>query len=184
MGRKMPRKLEPKRAETGPTTEGLGTARNLSMPKKQRRTATDYSHALWLAKRAGLGISGALNGAIAASYLSYAGISFFDAVGTAAALMIFGWAGSFTGVTTASPPAAGQGMHRLRSGIHPSEVLSAVGTFVASATAFIAAWLLLSHAPPTILWATAIGFWWLFGVTLQIAAGALAHLRAVEPEVG
>ena len=96
----MPRKLEPGRAAAGPTTEGLGTARNLSMPTKQRRAATDYAHALSIAKRAGLGISGAMNGAIVASYyLSYAGISWFDAVGTAAALMIFGWTGSFIGVT-------------------------------------------------------------------------------------
>ena len=64
----MPRKLEPGRAAAGPTTEGLGTARNLSMPTKQRRAATDYAHALSIAKRAGPGISGALNGAIVASY--------------------------------------------------------------------------------------------------------------------
>ena len=180
----MPRKLEPGRAAAGPTTEGLGTARNLSMPTKQRRAATDYAHALSIAKRAGLGISGALNGAIVASYLSYAGISWFDAVGTAAALMIFGWTGSFIGVALASSPAAAQGADPLRSSAHPSEVLSAAGTFVASATAFIAAWLLVSHAPLTILWASTIGFWWLVGVTLQIVAGALARLRAVEPEIG
>ena len=49
----------------------------------------DYAHALSIAKRAGLGISGALNGAIVAfDDLSYSGVSFFDAVGTAAALMI------------------------------------------------------------------------------------------------
>jgi hypothetical protein len=162
----------------------LGAARRLSMSKKQGRTALDHAYALSLAKRAGLGMSGALNGAIVAFDLSYSGVSFFDAVGTAAALMIFGWTGSFIGVTIASPPAAGQGMPRLRRSVHPSEVLSAAGTFAASATAFIAAWLLVSHAPTTILWATAIGFWWLFGVTLQTAAGALARLRAVEPEIG
>jgi hypothetical protein len=179
MGRKMPRKLELGRADAGPTTEGLGTARNLSRHKKQRRAATDYARALSLAKRAGLGISGALNGAIVASYyLSYAGISWFDAVGTAAALMIFGWTGSFIGVALASSPAAAQGADPLRSSAHPSEVLSAAGTFVASATAFIAAWLLVSHAPLTILWASTIGFWWLFGVTLQIVAGAPARSRA------
>jgi hypothetical protein len=37
----------------------------------------------------------------------------------------------------------------------------------------IAAWLFLSSAPPTVLGAAAIGFWWLFGVTLQIGAGVL-----------
>jgi hypothetical protein len=119
----------------------LGAARRLSMSKKQGRTALDHAYALSLAKRAGLGISGALNGAIIAFDLSYSGVSFFDAVGTAAALMIFGWTGSFIGVTIASPPAARQGMPHLRRSVHPSEVLSVAGTVAASATAFIAAWL-------------------------------------------
>ena len=70
----------------------------------------DYARALSLAKRTGLGMSGALNGAIAAAFLGYAGISLFDAVGMAAALMIFGWTGGFTGVTVASSqPRGGKG---------------------------------------------------------------------------
>jgi hypothetical protein len=28
-----------------------------------------------------------------------------------------------------------------------------------------------------------IGFWWLFGVTLQTAAGLMARSRAVDPEI-
>jgi hypothetical protein len=68
----------------------------------------DHAHALSLAKRTGLGMSGALNGAIAAAFLGYAGISLFDAVGMAAALMIFGWTGGFIGVTVASSQLAGR----------------------------------------------------------------------------
>lgn len=142
----------------------------------------DHAHALSLAKRTGLGMSGALNGAIAAAFLGYAGISLFDAVGMAAALMIFGWTGGFIGVTVASSQLAGRERERLSSGGDPSEVLSSVGTFVANV--MIAAWLFLSSAPPTVLGAAAIGFWWLFGVTLQIGAGVLARLRTVEPGIG
>ena len=143
----------------------------------------DHAHALSLAKRTGLGMSGALNGAIAAAFLGYAGISLFDAVGMAAALMIFGWTGVI-GVTVASSQLAGRERERLSSGGDPSEVLSSVGTFVANVAALIAAWLFLSSAPPTVLGAAAIGFWWLFGVTLQIGAGVLARLRTVEPGIG
>jgi hypothetical protein len=108
----------------------------------------DHAHALSLAKRAGLGMSGALNGAIAAAFLGYAGISLFDAAGMAVALMIFGWTGGFTGVTVASSQLAGRERERLSSGGDPSEVLSSVGTFVANVAALIAAWLFLSSAPP------------------------------------
>jgi hypothetical protein len=102
----------------------------------------------------------------------------------AVALMIFGWTGGFTGVTVASSQLAGRERERLSSGGDPSEVLSSVGTFVANVAALIAAWLFLSSAPPTVLGAAAIGFWWLFGVTLQIGAGVLARLRTVEPGIG
>jgi hypothetical protein len=136
------------------------------MPNKQRRAAMDFAHAWSLVKRTGLGMSGALNGAIAAAFLGYAGISLFDAVGMAAALMIFGWTGGFTGVTVASSQLAGREGERLSSGGDPSEALSSVGTFVANVAALIAAWLFLSSAPPTVLGAAAIGFWWLFGVAL------------------
>jgi hypothetical protein len=96
----------------------------------------DHAHALSLAKRTGLGMSGALNGAIAAAFLGYAGISLFDAVGMAAALMIFGWTGGFIGVTVASSQLAGRERERLSSGGDPSEVLSSVGTFVAQCGGF------------------------------------------------
>ena len=95
----------------------------------------DYARALSLAKRTGLGMSGALNGAIAAAFLGYAGISLFDAVGMAAALMILGWIGGFIGVTVASSQLAGRERERLSSGGDPSEVLSSVGTFVANVAA-------------------------------------------------
>jgi hypothetical protein len=157
----------------------LSTAR-----KQSTRTRLEQGGALWLAKRAGLGISGALNGAITAAYLADAGVSFFRPAVLAAALMIFGWGGGFVGVTIEPWIAAGRKTVPVTKTTHPSEVLSTGGTLIASATAFIAAWLLLSHAPPTILRAMTIGFWWFFGVTLQIAAGLMARLRAVDPDIG
>jgi hypothetical protein len=138
---------------------------------------------LHLAKRAGLGISGALNGAITAAYLVDAGLFWFDPFTLAAALMIFGGSGAFVGVSVDLPVPAGRDMDHLQQPPHPSERLSAAGTFIANATAFIAAWLLLSHTPSTVPQAVAIGFWSLFGMTLQIAAGVLARLRAVDPNI-
>lgn len=147
------------------------------------RTRPQRGYPLWLAKRAGLGISGALQGAITAAWLLDAGVFLFDPLGTSAALMIFGWSGGFIGVSIKPPPTAGREKHGLPWTAHPSERLSAAGTFIANATAFIAVWLLLSRAAPTIPRAIAIGFCWLFGVTLQIAAGVLARLRAVDPGI-
>ena len=152
----------------------LSTAR-----KQPARARREYARLPSLAKRAGLGISGALNGAITAAWLAEAGVTFFHPAVLAAAMMIFGWSGGFIGVTTESFVAR----QKASGPTHPCEVLSAGGTVVANATAFVAAWLLLSHAAPTIPRAIAIGFWWLFGVTLQVAAGLLARLRAVDPEI-
>jgi hypothetical protein len=151
--------------------------------KQSARTGPQRGYPLWLAKRAGLGMSGALQGAITAAYLLDVGVSPFDPLGTSAALMIFGWSGGFIGVSTKPPAATGREKHGLPWTAEPSERLSAAGTLIANATAFIAAWLLLSRAAPAIPRAIAIGFCWLFGVTLQIAAGALARLGAVDPGI-
>ena len=156
------------------TVQRLSTAR-----KQPARARREYARLPSLAKRAGLGISGALNGAITAAWLAEAGVTFFHPAVLAAAMMFFGWSGGFIGVTTESFVAR----QKASRPTHPCEVLSAGGTVVANATAFVAAWLLLSHAAPTIPRAIAIGFWWLFGVTLQVAAGLLARLRAVDPEI-
>jgi hypothetical protein len=68
------------------------------MARKQLlRTRPERIRPLRFAKRAGLGISGALNGAITAAYLVDAGIPLFDPVALAAALMIFGGSGGFVG---------------------------------------------------------------------------------------
>jgi hypothetical protein len=92
------------------------------LKKQRRRTHPEHKHPIFIAKRAGLGISGALNGAIATAYLMDAGVTFFDPVGVAAALMIFGWTGGFIGVTP-----TGSGPHPLQKGPQPEETLSAAG---------------------------------------------------------
>lgn len=167
----------PELKRESPPVQRLSTAR-----KQPGRAGQEYARLPYLAKRAGLGISGALNGAITAAWLAEAGVTFFHPAVLATAMMIFGWSGGFIGVTI-EPFVVRQKASRLTKTAHPCEALSAGGTLVANATAFIAAWLLLSHAAPTIPRAVAIGFWWLFGVTLQIAAGLLARLRAVDPEI-
>jgi hypothetical protein len=92
------------------------------MATKQLRTRPERNRPLRFAKRAGLGISGALNGAITAAYLVDAGVSLFDPIAMAAALMIFGWSGGFIGVSIDPPVAAGRdmtvctGRHILASG--------------------------------------------------------------------
>jgi hypothetical protein len=157
---------------------------SLLMARKQlHRTRPERVRLLRLAKRASLGISGALNGAITAAYLVDAGISWFDPLAMAAALMIFGGSGGFVGVSVNAPLLAGRDMDQLQQRPHPSERLSAAGTFIANATAFIAGWLLLFHTPSTVPRAAAIGFLSLFGMTLQIAAGVLARLRAADPKI-
>lgn len=145
--------------------------------KRRPRDPLERKHALRFAKQAGFGISGALNGALTAAYLANAGVYFLDPAGMAAAFMIFGWIGGFVGADVETPVAP------LRKGTHTSERLSAAGTLVANSTTLIAAWLLLADFQSTSLWVTVIAFWWLTGVTLQIAAGALGRLRAVDPGI-
>jgi hypothetical protein len=112
------------------------------------------------------------------------GRAFFDATGIAAALATLGWMGGFIGVDIERPltPRKRTVADELREKIRDNELLSTAGTLIANSSAVVTAWKFLSNVPATILTSRTIGFWWLFGVTLQIAAGILVRLRAVDPE--
>jgi hypothetical protein len=92
--------------------------------------------------------------------------------------------GGFIGVDIERPltPRKRTVADELREKIRDNELLSTAGTLIANSSAVVTAWKFLSNVPATILTSRTIGFWWLFGVTLQIAAGILVRLRAVDPE--
>jgi len=62
-------------------------------------------------------------------------------------------------------------------GIDIAEFLSAVGTFLATLTAFVSVGVIVVRENPRIFWTIIIMLGWVVGLTMQIIAGAIARTR-------
>ncbi|MFB9266705.1 hypothetical protein ACFFWD_26700 [Bradyrhizobium erythrophlei] len=62
--------------------------------------------------------------------------------------------------------------------IDAAELLSAIGTFLATLVAFFSVGVVVLRGEPHIAWTAAIMIGWVFGVVMQIVAGTIARTRA------
>jgi hypothetical protein len=96
-------------------------------------------------------------------------------------MMIGGAIGFYLGIDT--PPLAFHGPNgdpsKGGSGgkIDTAEFLSAVGTFLATLTAFVSVGVIVLHENPHVFWTITIMAGWLAGLMMQIIAGAIARTR-------
>jgi hypothetical protein len=94
-------------------------------------------------------------------------------------MMISGAIGFYLGIDTPALAFHGPtgGPSKGGSGIDAAEFLSAVGTFLATLTAFVSAAVIVLRENPHIFWTTIIMLGWVVGLTMQIIAGAIARTR-------
>jgi hypothetical protein len=94
-------------------------------------------------------------------------------------MMIGGAVGFYLGIDT--PPLSFHPANASSNGtagrIDSAEFLSAVGTFLATFSAFASVGVIVLRYDPHIAWTTMILAGWVFGVTMQITAGAIARTR-------
>ena len=137
-----------------------------------------FAHVL---ERIGLAMAGASSGLFVAAYVG-SSIAALTSQGFLVALMIVGAIGFYLGIDT--PPLAfrgpaGEPSKGVSSGrIDSAEFLSAVGTFLATLTAFVSVGVIVLRENPRSLWTIAIMLGWVVGVIMQIVAGAIARTRA------
>jgi hypothetical protein len=190
---------------TGPWRFKLRTAGNLSVPPVRFSNSRVGSSALqhnvlslmssaWrittmqfrvrkaahLLERVGLAMAGAACGLFVAVYVgsSIAALTsqFFLVV-----MMISGAIGFYLGIDT--PPLAFHGPNggssKGGSGrkIDTAEFLSAVGTFLATLTAFVSVGVIVLRENPHIFWTAITMVGWVVGLTMQIIAGAVTRTR-------
>jgi hypothetical protein len=138
-------------------------------------------------ERIGLAMAGASCGVIVAAYLSNAGIEVLDPFGLALAMTAFGTIGFYLGIDIPPPPRTRQpdlAEAPAAQKADPTELLSAAGTLIAAAAALVSVCIIVFDAVLPHIWTIIIGFCWVFGVTMQIAAGTIARLRKVDPTIG
>jgi hypothetical protein len=143
------------------------------MRSRVRKTA----HVL---ERIGLAMAGAASGLFVAAHVG-SSIAVFASEGFIIMMMIGGAVGFYLGIDTPAlafhppygPPPKGGSSGKVDS----AEFLSAVGTFLATLTAFVSVITIVFREDPHIYWTMMIMLGWVVGVLMQIIAGAIARAR-------
>jgi len=136
-----------------------------------------FSHVL---ERVGLAMAGASSGLFVGSYVG-SSIAALTSLGFLVVMMIGGAIGFYLGIDT--PPLAFHGPNgepsKGGSGgkIDTAEFLSAVGTFLATLTAFVSVGVIVLREDPRTFWTIITMLGWVVGVIMQIIAGTIARTR-------
>ena len=131
-------------------------------------------------ERIGLAMAGASSGLFVGAHVG-SSFAVLTSQGFIVVMMIGGAIGFYLGIDT--PPLAFHGPNgepsKGSSGgkIDTAEFLSAVGTFLATLTAFVSVGVIVLHENPRIFWTTIIMLGWVVGLVMQIIAGAIARTR-------
>jgi hypothetical protein len=122
-----------------------------------------------------LALAGAACGLFVAAHVG-SSIAVFTSMGFIFIMMIAGAVGFYLGIDT--PPLPFHPPDGSWSKVDAAELLSALGTFLATLTAFISVSVILFRHEPALLWTAIIMLGWTVGVIMQIVAGAIARRRA------
>nr|HEV8011537.1 hypothetical protein [Bradyrhizobium sp.] len=131
-------------------------------------------------ERIGLAMAGAACGLFVAVHVG-SSVAALTSQAFLLVMMIGGAIGFYLGIDT--PPLALHGPNAGPSNggsgrkIDTAEFLSAVGTFLATLTAFVSVGVIVLRENPHIVWTMITMLGWVFGLTMQIIAGAIARVR-------
>ncbi|MGJ5175437.1 hypothetical protein ACQR16_03980 [Bradyrhizobium oligotrophicum] len=133
-----------------------------------------FAHIL---ERSGLALAGAACGVFVGAHVG-SSVPLLTTQGFLVAMMLSGALGFYLGIDTPQlpfhpPDHDAQGTNK----IDTAEFLSAVGTFLATLTAFFSVSIIILRDDPHILWTSLIMVGWIIGVIMQIVAGAIARMR-------
>jgi uncharacterized membrane protein YfcA len=123
-------------------------------------------------ERLGLAMAGAACGLFVAAHVG-SSIDALTSQGFLLVMMIAGAIAFYLGIDTPQLP-----FHKDDDpSIDAAEFLSAVGTFLATLTAFFSVGIIILRQDPDIGWTVLIMIGWVAGISMQIVAGAKARTR-------
>ena len=140
-----------------------------------------FAHVL---ERLGLAMAGAASGLFVGTHVG-SSIAALTSQGFLALMMLSGAIGFYLGIDIPPLPfnaANDEDSNGPHTGIDAAELLSAVGTFLAALAAFASVGVIILRFEPHIAWTNLIMAGWVFGVSMQIVAGAIARVRARRAE--
>ena len=128
-------------------------------------------------ERIGFAIVGALCGLFVAAMIAKADIEKINSLGALFFAMLYGSLGFYLGTNIPSLSSS-HTFSNTGSGpkTNPIALASAAGTFVAAVAALVSVYMIIFDETPPVIWNVGIGFGWMLGVLLQLAAGTAARL--------
>ena len=136
-----------------------------------------FAHVL---ERLGLAMAGAASG-LFVGVLVGSSVTALTSQGFLLLMMMGGAVGFYLGIDTPSlafHPTSGRPSNGgTVETIDSAELLSAIGTFLATFSAFASVIVIVLRHDPHIAWTSMIMAGWVVGVAMQIIAGAIARLR-------
>jgi hypothetical protein len=150
-----------------------------SIPRPATRSRT--SKAAHIIERIGLAMAGGSCGLFVAAHMASSRIEAFGSVALVLALMVLGAVGFYLGIDIPPHRSARRGAgtaaltHDISEPTDPVELFSAVGTFLATLAAFFSVYIIVFDANPSTRSTVLLGFCWLLGGLMQIAAGISAR---------
>jgi lysylphosphatidylglycerol synthetase-like protein (DUF2156 family) len=127
-------------------------------------------------ERIGLAIMGALCGLFVAAMVAKANIEEINSFGALVSAVLYGSLGFYLGTNIPSLSPS-QTFSNIGSGPRTIALASAIGTFVAAVAALVSVFMIIFDETPPVIWNVGIGFGWMLGVLLQLAAGTAARLK-------
>ena len=123
-------------------------------------------------ERLGLAMAGAACGLFVSAHVG-SSIGYLASQAFLLIMMIAGAIAFYLGIDTPQLP-----FHRDDDPkIDAAELLTSVGTFLATLTAFVSVGIIILREEPHIAWTWLIFIGWVFGISMQIVAGAKARMR-------
>jgi len=134
-------------------------------------------HSAHVLERSGLALAGAACGVFVGAHVG-SSVPWLTTQGFLVVMMLSGAFGFYLGIDTPQLPFQPDDKGTpAEKKIDTAEFLSAVGTFLATLTAFFAVAIIILREDAHILWTSLIMAGWVIGVMMQIVAGAIARVR-------
>lgn len=140
-----------------------------------RSRVRKFAHVL---ERLGLSMAGAASGLFVGAHVGTT-FSMLTSEGFLLLMMLGGAIGFYLGIDAPQMSFNSEnGDAPGKTKIDAAEFLSAVGTFFAALSAFASVGIIIMRHEPHVAWTWLIMAGWVFGISMQIVAGAIARLRA------
>ena len=126
--------------------------------------------------RLGLSMAGAMCGTFVAARLTMTNAELFDSAGFITLMVLVGILGFYLGIDLPRLRAS-LGEPELGQRIDSIELLSKIGTFLATIAALISVYAFVFDETLRRSFEYMVGSWWMIGVVLQIGAGLIGRIR-------